>query len=77
MHGGQARVVVGGGWVEALKAELVRQANGYTGVTGPTQLNAAGDRATGDYDFYQVCAGTPDYAWKRIAAFRAAHGETL
>lgn len=63
--------------VAAYTAELVRQANGYTGATGATRLNAAGDRAAGDYDFYQVCAGALGPAWKRVAAYRATAGTVV
>lgn len=63
--------------VPVYREELVRQANEYTGATGPTQLNAAGDRATGDYDFYQVCAGATAPDWKRVAAYRAADGTVV
>ena len=57
--------------IEDYRSELIRQAGGYTGATGPTELNAAGDRAVGDYDFYQVCAGAPA-TWQRVTAYRAA-----
>ena len=50
---------VGLGSIEEYRSELLSQAVAYTGATEPTELNAAGDRAVGDYDFYQVCAGTP------------------
>jgi branched-chain amino acid transport system substrate-binding protein len=55
------------------RSELLTQAAAYTGATGPTELNPAGDRAVGDYDFYQVCPGTPA-SWKRVEAYRAADG---
>jgi branched-chain amino acid transport system substrate-binding protein len=55
------------------RAEVLRQAAAYNGATGNTTLNANGDRAVGDYDFFQVCgSGTP--AWKRVSAYRAATG---
>ena len=53
--------------------ELLTQAAAYTGATGPTELNPAGDRAVGDYEFYQVCAGTTP-TWKRVTAYQAAGG---
>jgi branched-chain amino acid transport system substrate-binding protein len=59
--------------ITTYRAELLRQAEAYTGATGSTELNANGDRAVGDYDFYQVCGGTTP-AWKRVSAFRAATG---
>ena len=57
--------------IEDYRAELLRQADAYTGATGPTELNANGDRAVGDYDFYQVCPGSPA-EWARVSAYRAA-----
>jgi branched-chain amino acid transport system substrate-binding protein len=62
---------VGLGSIEDYRAELLRQAETYTGATGPTTLNANGDRAVGDYDFYQVCPGSPA-TWNRVSAYRAA-----
>ena len=62
---------VGLGSITDYRAEVLRQAAAYDGATGNTELNANGDRAVGDYDFYQVCGGgTP--AWKRVSAFRTA-----
>ena len=55
------------------RSAVLRQAEVYTGATGSTDLNPAGDRADGDYDFYQVCAGSPPF-WSRVAAYRAADG---
>jgi ABC-type branched-subunit amino acid transport system substrate-binding protein len=67
---------VGLGSIEEYRSELLSQAGAYTGATGPTELNAAGDRAVGDYDFYQVCAGTSP-SWIRVAAYRAASGSVV
>ena len=67
---------VGLGSIAEYRSELLRQAEAYTGATGPTDLNAAGDRAVGDYDFYQVCAGTPP-SWQRVSAYRAAAGTVV
>jgi branched-chain amino acid transport system substrate-binding protein len=64
---------VGLGSVADYRSELLHQADAYTGATGPTALNANGDRAVGDYDFYQVCPGTPA-SWTRVSAYRAAAG---
>ena len=55
---------------------MLRQAAIYTGATGSAALNANGDRAVGDYDFYQVCGG-PTPAWSRVAAYRAAGGTVV
>jgi branched-chain amino acid transport system substrate-binding protein len=67
---------VGLGSIEEYRSELLSQAQAYTGATGPTELNAAGDRAVGDYDFYQVCAGSPP-SWVRVSAYRAAAGNVV
>lgn len=58
------------------RSELLSQANAYAGATGPTDLNAAGDRAVGDYEFYQVCPGTTP-TWVRVAAYQAAAGTVV
>jgi branched-chain amino acid transport system substrate-binding protein len=71
-----AYAAVGLGSIAGYRAELLRQAGAYTGATGPTTLNAAGDRAVGDYDFYQVCAGAPA-SWRRVAAYRASPGTVV
>ncbi len=58
------------------RAELLSQAAAYSGATGPTNLNPAGDRAAGDYEFYQVCAGAPPF-WSRVAAYQATSGTVV
>ncbi len=68
-----AYAAVGLDAIETYRSELLTQAGAYTGATGPTDLNAAGDRAVGDYDFYQVCAG-PTPSWQRVTAYEAAGG---
>jgi branched-chain amino acid transport system substrate-binding protein len=67
---------VGLGSIENYRAELLRQAEAYTGATGNTALNANGDRAVGDYDFYQVCGGTTP-SWQRVEAYRASGGTVV
>jgi branched-chain amino acid transport system substrate-binding protein len=64
---------VGLGSLPSYRSALLAQAAAYTGATGNTALNPAGDRTVGDYDFYQVCAGNPA-SWQRVAAYRAASG---
>jgi len=59
--------------IETYRSQLLTLAAAYTGATGPTTLNPAGDRAVGDYEFYQVCSGTAP-AWARVAAYQAAAG---
>jgi branched-chain amino acid transport system substrate-binding protein len=64
---------LGGSWgtgsADALRAAFVQEANRYTGITGPTALNAAGDRSYGIYDFWAVgLSGL--YQWNRVAGYR-------
>jgi branched-chain amino acid transport system substrate-binding protein len=61
--------------VEALKTTLIAAANGSTGLTGPLDLNAAGDRALATYDFWAVCQRSSGaFTWVRVATF-AGGGE--
>ena len=69
-----AYAAVGLGSIDTYRAELLRQADAYTGATGPTTLNAAGDRAAGDYEFYQVCGGP---SWQRVTAYQASDGSVM
>lgn len=57
--------------VDGLKKAIVDSANSYFGVTGNTSLNAVGDRANGQYDYWKVVAkdvgGTaPTFSWNRM-----------
>ncbi len=51
------------------KAAFVDEAGHYNGITGPTALDAAGDRNNGDFDFWAVklSGGTP--TWVRIGSY--------
>ena len=42
--------------VDSLKATIMDSASSYFGVTGNTTLNSAGDRVTGNYDYWKVVA---------------------
>jgi ABC-type branched-subunit amino acid transport system substrate-binding protein len=55
----------------ALGEALGEAANGHTGLTGPTELNDAGDRSLGNYDFWAVCDGDEGYEWLRVATYTA------
>jgi branched-chain amino acid transport system substrate-binding protein len=68
---------VGLGSIPAYRAELLRRSETYTGATGAGRLNPAGDRATGDYDFYQVCTASSAFDWIRVSAYRAAPGTVV
>lgn len=52
-----------------LRHELTAVADTYDGVTGRTTLNAAGDRASGDYDFWAICRVGNALAWGRAAVY--------
>lgn len=54
----------------AFKTAFVQSADSYSGVTGSTALDAAGDRLSSDFDFWAirpVSGGT--YAWTRIGTY--------
>jgi branched-chain amino acid transport system substrate-binding protein len=51
------------------KAEFIEEAEHYHGVTGSTALDAAGDRETGDFDFWSVRLRNGNYKWVRVAAY--------
>jgi branched-chain amino acid transport system substrate-binding protein len=51
------------------KAAFVNAANAYSGVTGPTALDAAGDRLNADFDFWAVRLTNGSYGWARIGTY--------
>jgi len=55
----------------ALGQALTEAANAHTGLTGPTELNDAGDRSLGNYDFWAVCGDESGYEWVRVATYTA------
>jgi branched-chain amino acid transport system substrate-binding protein len=57
----------GGGDVTA--AGLRTAANGYVGLSGKIQLNAADDRAYGSFDFWSVCSKGGRATWVRTYSF--------
>jgi len=64
----------GGNDPAALASTLTRIANAHEGVTGPTTLNEAGDRALGNYDFWAIRGDTGQWEWKRVARYQAGAG---
>jgi branched-chain amino acid transport system substrate-binding protein len=60
---------------EAIGAAFVSAARGHTGLTGPTDLNAAGDRAHASFDFWSVCPDGSEFAWVRTISFTQTSGE--
>ena len=63
---------VGSQDVERIRRNIIRMAGEYIGLTGPTVLNNAGDRALGNYDFWSVCPAETGYTWVRSATFTAS-----
>lgn len=58
----------------ALRAAFVTAAAGYVGATGPTLLNAAGDRAGGAFDFWSLKSASGKYNWVRSISFEPELG---
>ena len=54
----------------AFKAAFVEAANAYSGITGSTALDPAGDRLSGDFDFWAVRQVSGSFNWVRIGAYR-------
>jgi branched-chain amino acid transport system substrate-binding protein len=55
--------------IATMKAAFVAQANKYSGATGKTSLNAAGDRSTGSFDFWAIRKNSAGFEWKIVAKF--------
>lgn len=51
------------------KAAFIEEAQHYRAITGSTELDAAGDRLNGDFDFWAVRLRNGDYTWVRVAAY--------
>jgi branched-chain amino acid transport system substrate-binding protein len=51
------------------KAAFVDEAGHYHGVTGPTALDAAGDRDNGDFDYWAVRRRNGNYKWVRTGTY--------
>jgi branched-chain amino acid transport system substrate-binding protein len=62
--------------INYLKKTFVQIANSYTGITGDTRLNEAGDREHGDYDFWAIKPSTNnDFVWTRVGRFQINVGQ--
>lgn len=59
---------------DELAARFTGAAGQYYGATGWTQLNAAGDRAYANFDFWAVRATGTNHAWTRVASYNTAAG---
>jgi branched-chain amino acid transport system substrate-binding protein len=51
------------------KAAFIEEADHYRGITGSTALDAAGDRLSGDFDFWAVRLRNGSYTWVRVATY--------
>src|SRR3989440_2737221 len=51
------------------KAAFVNAANAYSGVTGSTALDGAGDRLNADFDFWAIRLTNGSYDWARIGTY--------
>lgn len=51
---------------DKLKSVFEQEADIYYGVTGPTLLNDAGDRAIGSFDYWGIVSEHEAYVWKLI-----------
>ena len=54
---------------DRFKAEFIEEADHYHGVTGSTALDVAGDRETGDFDFWAVRLRNGNYTWVRVGTY--------
>lgn len=60
--------------VNSLATRFVQAAGAYHGTTGWTALNAAGDRAYADFDFWAVRPSGATHAWTRVAGYETRSG---
>ena len=47
-----------------LKSVFQSEANRYYGITGPVELNAAGDRSVGSFDYWGIANTAGTYQWQ-------------
>jgi branched-chain amino acid transport system substrate-binding protein len=61
--------------VNFLKKTFVHIADSYSGITGNTTLNAAGDRSSGNYDFWPIKQGSNGaFTWQLVNKYRSYLG---
>ncbi len=60
--------------VDSLAARFVQAADTYHGASGWTALNAAGDRAYADFDFWAIRPSGASHAWTRVASYNTRSG---
>jgi len=54
---------------DRFKAAFVEEAEHYRAITGFTALDAAGDRLSGDFDFWAVRMRNGNYTWVRVGTY--------
>lgn len=52
------------------RTAFAEAADGYQGVTGDIELDQAGDRASGAYAFWGICAGSSTLNWGQVASWK-------
>ncbi|MCX6283179.1 MAG: ABC transporter substrate-binding protein [Bacteroidetes bacterium] len=60
--------------IETFKFAFVQEASTYFGASGNTTLDANGDRAFGNYDFWAVNHNPSGYFWQIVAKYNSATG---
>ncbi|MCX6287549.1 MAG: penicillin-binding protein activator [Bacteroidetes bacterium] len=60
--------------IETFRLAFVQEASTYFGVSGNTTLDANGDRAFGNYDFWAVKHNPSGYYWQIVAKYNSATG---
>lgn len=60
--------------VDSLAARFAQTAEVYHGTTGWAALNAAGDRAYADFDFWAIRPNGPVHQWTRVAGYETRSG---
>ena len=54
---------------ERFKSAVIEEADHYRAITGSTELDAAGDRLNGDFDFWAVRLRNGNYTWVRVGSY--------
>ncbi len=60
---------------DVVKRNILDVLRTYNGVSGKIELDAAGDRASGNYNFFKVVKTDGECAWKRVAFWDSTTGE--
>ena len=61
---------------QALGEAFVAASEEHVGLTGPTTLNEAGDRASASFDFWSVCPEGDGFTWVRTISYAVAEDGT-